>query len=144
MLSDNVRSALIVAAIAAVIGVSFIVTRLIAGGGNPQTAESISVPTAQRADGQGCRLALLEGTLIAHADWGVAVGGQNAAPQLVFWPNGWSARLTDEGADLVDRQGHVVAHTGDRVRAAGGLAEFGGREGFAVCATDLHFEDTNP
>jgi len=135
---------MIVAAIAAAIGVSFVIIRLIAGGGSPQTAESISIPTAPRPDGQGCRLALLAGTLVAHPDWGVAVGGGDGPPRLVFWPNGWSARLTDDGADLLDRQGQVVAHTGDLVSAAGGLAEFGGREGFAACATDLHFEDAIP
>jgi hypothetical protein len=65
-------------------------------------------------------------------------------PEFVYWPHGFHARLTEEGAELLDRNGRVVAHTGDEVRAAGGLARFGGREGFAVCPTDLHFEPADP
>lgn len=144
MSNDKVSSVLIVAAIAALIGVSFVGLRLFARDESPQTGQAIAIPNAQRADGQGCRLALLDGTLVGHPQWGVAVGGENEPPQLVFWPSGWSAWLTDDGTALLDRQGRAVAHTGDRVRAAGGLAVFGGREGFAVCATDLHFEAAAP
>lgn len=141
-------------AIAAAIGAVLIAIVVIAGPpsptggsdtptGSPQTGDIIAVPTVPHADGEGCRLALLAGTLIVHPVWGVAVDG-GSVPQLVFWPKGFSARLTDDGADLLDRDGRVVAHTGDEVRASGGQAEFGGREGFAVCATDLAFEPAQP
>ncbi len=142
-MSRNVRAVLIVAAIAAVIGVSLILIRINASGNGPPPGDSVAVPTAPRPDGEGCRLASITGTLVTHPVWVVALQGENE-PQLVFWPRGWSARLTDEGADLLNRQGRVAAHTGDLVTAAGGLAKFGGREGIAVCATDLHFEPANP
>jgi hypothetical protein len=144
-----VQVAVLVAVTAAAIAAAFIAFTLIAGppvtsgGGRRPDGEFIAIPTAPRAGGQGCRLALLDGTLILHPAWGVAVAGGNK-PQLVFWPNGFSAQLTEDGANLLDREGRVAAHTGDEVRAAGGLARFGGREGFAVCPTELHFEPAQP
>jgi hypothetical protein len=130
-------------AIAVALGALLLVVRVITVPAETRTGDLISIPTAPRADGDGCRLALLSGTLTAHPAWGVAVSGGNV-PQLVFWPNGWSAERTDDGANLIDQEGRVVARTGDDVRAAGGLATFGGREGFAVCASDLHFEPAAP
>ena len=103
----------------------------------------IAIPTGPRADGDECRLSLLAGTLIVHPVWGVAVDG-GTGPVLVFWPNGWSAHRTDDRAALLDRQGFVVAHTGDEVRGAGGMVEVRGREGFGVCANGLHFEPAQP
>jgi hypothetical protein len=139
--SDNLRAVLIVGALAAAIGASLIVIRLIAGSAPPD--ESISVPTAPRPHVGGCRLALLGGPLVPHPVWGVAVGDEED-PQLVFWPHGFTAKRTGDGANLLDADGRVVAHTGDQVRASGGLAQFGGREGFLVCPTDLHFEPAIP
>ena len=144
MSRDAVRAAVSVVAIAIAIGALLVAMRVVAPAPpETRTGDIIAVPTAPRPDGEGCRLALLAGILVVHPVWGVAVGGEGE-PELVFWPNGWSAQRTDDGANLIDRQGRVVAQTGDQVRAAGGLATFGGREGFAVCASDLHFEPAAP
>ena len=125
------------------VAVAALVAGLLVGSGGNAKQDFIAVPTAPRGAGGGCRLALLAGTLVLHPDWGVAVGGEGE-PQLVFWPNGFSAQLTDEGANLRDGQGRVVARTGDQVRGSGGLARFGGREGYMVCASDLQFEPAVP
>jgi hypothetical protein len=71
------------------------------------------------------------------------VTGQNE-PQLVIWPHGFRAQLTDDGANLLDAHGRVVAHTGDEVRGAGGLAMIAGREGFTPCLSELEFLPANP
>jgi hypothetical protein len=134
------------AAIAAVFVVAILVIaghQPTSGGGGPQVGDTISVPTAPRPEGEGCRLALLSGTLVMTPDWVVAVGDDNE-PQLVFWPDGFHAQLTEHGADLLGRDGRLVARTGDQVRASGGLGRIAGREGFVVCASDLHFEPANP
>ena len=147
MSQRHVQVGIFLAAIA--IGAALIAIKVIpdppvtSGPGGPEADEFIAIPTVPRANGEGCRLALLDGTLILHPVWGLAVGGGNR-PQFVFWPNGFSAQLTDDGANLLDQEGRVVAHTGDEVRAVGGLARFGGREGSAVCPIGLHFEPAQP
>jgi len=150
MSERDVRVAILVAAIVIAIAASWIAVTAIAGppqtsgGGTRPDGEFIAIPTVPHPNGDGCRLALLAGTLTVHPVWGIAVRGENE-PQLVFWPKGWSAHRTDDGgAALLDRQGHVVAHTGDEVRSAGGMMELGGREGFAVCSNGLHFEPAQP
>jgi hypothetical protein len=142
----SIRQTQIVAAIAAAIAVIIVAVVVIAGpifGGVRGSGAIIPVPTAPPADPNACRLSLLTGTLVRHPQLGIAVAGPHG-PQVVIWPNGFYARLTEDGAALLDADSRVVAHTGDAVRAAGGPARFGGPEGFAVCPSELEFGPLDP
>jgi hypothetical protein len=68
-----------------------------------------------------CPAALLEGTLVAHEEVGMAVEGEfGRAPAIVVWPHGWAARDVDGVRELLDAEGRVVAREGDFVSAGGG------------------------
>ena len=69
-----------------------------------------------------CPLALLEGTLVRHAEAGLAVQGDALSePRIVVWPHGWVARDAGDLRELLDEGGRVVAREGDLVSAGGGF-----------------------
>jgi hypothetical protein len=77
-----------------------------------------------------CRLARLEGVLVRHDEFGLAVRSDPAvAPAIVIWPHGWVARDVGIIRQLLDDRGRVLAREGDRVVSAGGSV--GDR--FATC-----------
>ena len=127
------------AAAATAIAAAFIAITVIlghpqtSGGGRRPDGEFIAIPTVPCPDGDECRLALLGG------DPDRSSGLRRSGPRRER-----ATARTDDGAALLDRQGHVVAHTGDEVRSAGDIDELGGREGFAVCSNGLHFEPARP
>jgi len=100
----------------------------------------ILIPTdAAVAGGNGpvvCNGALLSGQLVAHPEWHLAVAGGDG-PQLVFWPNGYSGLIADDGIELLDADGGVVARTGDHIEAGGGMTMIDGRDGFGVCPVGI-------
>jgi hypothetical protein len=93
----------------------------------------IAVPTQEPAPTQlACMAALLDGVLIADPRWGVAVQVASGGPiHKVIWPNGFTARTEGGRLALLDRDGHVVAHTGDRVQVSGG--EGGADDAWFAC-----------
>jgi hypothetical protein len=90
------------------------------------SGELIPVPTqtpppAFALGPEACPLALLEGRLVRHEEFGVAVQGDpNFAPAVVVWPHGWAARDVVGVRELLDADGRVVAREGDFVSAGGG------------------------
>jgi hypothetical protein len=87
-----------------------------------------------------CNLAGLSGELVSHPRWGIAVGGGPGEPLAVFWPNGWVGRTANDGIELLDAQGRVVARTGDQIKAAGGMTTINGVEGFGICPVRIEFQ----
>jgi hypothetical protein len=92
-----------------------------------QTAPPHLVPT------MGCRLALLSPARVAtDGDHLILVSpttGEPAGP--VVWPSGWSAWRRDDRAELVTRDGEVVAREGELTPGfAGGVDDDGA---FHVC-----------
>jgi hypothetical protein len=60
-------------------------------------------------------------TLVADADTGVAgLSGKTNVHTSIVWPYGYSLQSDAAGAALLDYQGNVLAHVGDRVRVGGG------------------------
>jgi hypothetical protein len=90
------------------------------------TQPAIAVPTLPpepAGSPQACMAALIEGTLRADAEWGIALETTDGAKVKVLWPNGYSAREDDAGLALIDGSGTVVAHAGDQVQVGGGGSE---------------------
>ena len=67
-----------------------------------------------------CMAALLSGTLVRDGVAGLRVRDEQGHSHQVIWPNGYSAR--DDGGRLavIDGNGTVVAHEGDRLSMGGG------------------------
>ena len=97
----------------------------------------VAVPTQEprppfEPEPQVCPMALLEGRLVPHPDFGVAVQGDpNFAPAVVVWPHGWTARDADGVRELLDADGNLVAREGDFVSAGGGA--YPPRDWFHTC-----------
>jgi hypothetical protein len=62
----------------------------------------------------------LQGRLVAHEDWGVALAVENSVVK-VTWPYGYQARTDGDRLSLVDGGGRVLAHVGDYVQIGGGF-----------------------
>lgn len=62
--------------------------------------------------------ATIEGTLDDNASW-LITGSMATDGRHVVWPNGYAARQTSAGLELLNADGAVVARVGDRVRVAG-------------------------
>ena len=83
----------------------------------------IQVPTQppDPAGNNACMAALLTGTLVIDARWGLAVAPADAPVMKVVWPNGYVGRHLDGVTELLDGHGRVVARAGDRVEVGGGI-----------------------
>jgi hypothetical protein len=62
--------------------------------------------------------ATIEGTLDSNASW-VITGSTATQGRHVVWPNGYAARQTSNGLQLLNQDGRVVARVGDHVVIAG-------------------------
>lgn len=102
--------------------VALAVAGLVASCGAAATP-AIAVPTLAldpAGSPQACPAALIEGTLRADEDWGVALETSEGAKVMVLWPHGYSATVDDTGLALIDGSGTVVAREGDVVQVGGG------------------------
>jgi hypothetical protein len=99
----------------------------------PSDSALIAIPTSELEPGMLCHLALLEAELIAHPDWGVAVEEPGGTATLVFWPRGYVGSARADHVEVLNADGDVVARTGDRITAGGGMAVIDGLEGFMMC-----------
>ena len=85
----------------------------------------VPVPTQepQLAIGEvACPGALLEGTLVAHPEAGLAVQGDPLfPPSVVVWPHGWVAADVSGERLLLDGSGRTVARVGMTISAGGGF-----------------------
>lgn len=91
----------------------------------------LGAPTADPTpSGTPCPAALIEGRLVAHEQWGVALEeGVSGTLLEVIWPDGHSV-VSDAGRiALIDEDGEVVAHVGDTVQIGGGQVGQGRRKG---------------
>lgn len=66
-------------------------------------------------------MALMSGTLVRHAESGLAVATGNEVTPIV-WPFGYTARIEIDRAVLVDESGRTVAREGDEIATGGGFA----------------------
>jgi hypothetical protein len=81
---------------------------------------AVPVPNAAPRDrGLLCMAAHLGGELVAHDDWGVAVGPGEPIRKVV-WPHGFFARDDERGRALVNDRGRVVGYVGESGGAGGG------------------------
>ncbi len=90
---------------------------------NPGSLVPVPTQEPQLPVGElACPGALLEGTLVAHPDAGLAVQGDPLfEPSVVVWPHGWVAVDADGARHLLDGTGRRVARVGDRMSAGGGF-----------------------
>ena len=97
----------------------------------------IAVPTQEprpafEPEPQACPMALLEGRLVRHPEFGVGVQGDpDFPPAIAVWPHGWTARDVDGIRELLDADGNIVAREGDFVSAGGG--SYPPRDWFRTC-----------
>lgn len=115
----------------------------------PRDGELVAVPTAPPLvpDENGaviCNSALMSGVLVSHSEWGITVGGGAGEPLPVFWPNGYVGRIVGDRVELLDRGRRVVARTGDRIEAGGGLTTINGVEGFGICPGTIEVQPAEP
>lgn len=93
---------------------------------------SIAIPIQSpwRASPPVCPEALLHGTLVADAKWGIAIRSEAAGGVIkVVWPHGYSAN-PGPPIEVLDDAGRLVACEGDSVALPGGQ-EMDGR--WQVC-----------
>jgi hypothetical protein len=101
----------------------------------PAGATRLTLTTAapHLVPAMGCALALLAPVRVAtSADDLIVVSVESGETVKVIWPSGWAAWRLDGQAELVDRNGTVVAREGDVIhdRFGGGT---GNDDGFNVC-----------
>jgi hypothetical protein len=85
-------------------------------------------PPPQVRDGQavvGCAAGLIEGTLVADTESGVALLSAGTLSPIV-WPTGYGARRVGAEVQVLDSDGRVVSTTGEAVRIGGGAIDGGG------------------
>jgi hypothetical protein len=102
------------------------------------------VPTLPPPQGSDCHDAGGSGTLARHPQAGLVLAEPGQPPLFTFWPHGYFGRLTEDGADLLDGDGRVVARTGDRVNVGGGMIRMNGLEGFGVCHQPIDVRPARP
>lgn len=95
------------------------------GAGTQPTADPslIAVPTQDPEPAgtpRACPAALIEGILVSDERWGLAIQDPEGLTREVLWPHGYAARREASGLALIDGDGSVVAHEGDRVQIGGG------------------------
>jgi hypothetical protein len=67
-----------------------------------------------------CAAALLQGQLVPHPQWGIAIRDPQGVTWEVLWPADYSAVSTLGGLFLLDGSGREIARTGDWVEVGGG------------------------
>lgn len=106
---------------------------VLAGCAGPSPAGLIPVPTSEPSGIFGptaCPAALLEGELVADAEFGFVVDHADGFSSAVTWPHGFVARDAPR-RELLDDSGRIVAREGDMVALGGGEGSAG--PGFVVC-----------
>jgi hypothetical protein len=88
----------------------------VAGGSG--TLVAVDVQDGPRGGSPCADAATIEGTLDSNASW-VISGSAATVGWHVVWPNGYAARQTSAGLELLNADGAAVARVGDRVRVAG-------------------------
>lgn len=78
---------------------------------------------------EACGAALIQGTLVRHPDWGIALEEPNGNVRQVQWPAG----IQQDGDSLIDGDGAVVAQVSDAVEIGGGET---GDGVWLACPTD--------
>ena len=97
----------------------------------PEQGDGMDLATSELAPGMACDGALLEGDLVKHPAWVVAL--DLAEPRLIFWPKGYSGRARGDEIEILNPEGEVVARTGERITAGGGGGTIDGVGGFVMC-----------
>lgn len=95
---------------------------LLACGSPSETTNGFRVPTQRGVPGStptSCMAALIEGELVENETWGLILRDPSGIERVVVWPSGYSGRRNGRVA-LLDENGVVVAHAGDRVHLEGG------------------------
>ena len=93
-----------------------------------------------RPSGGACPAALASGRLIAHPDYGVALGHESGGVTAIRWPHGFSARREMGRVELLDQAGAVVAREGAKMGVGGG----GGGEGYFGACGELSVAPAPP
>lgn len=81
---------------------------------SPSSAGVVETPEA-------CGAALIQGTLVRHPDWGIALEEPDGNVRQVQWPAG----IRQDGDSLIDGDGVVVAQVSDAVEIGGGETDDG-------------------
>ena len=95
---------------------------MLACGSPSETTHGFQVPTQPGSPGStptSCMAALMEGELVENETWGLILRDSSGMDRVVVWPSGYSGRRNGRVA-LLDQNGVVVAHAGDRLRLEGG------------------------
>ena len=130
------RTVLAVAILAVVAAGAFRLSPLWPGPSLPPGATRLHIATAapHLVPNLGCPTALLGPARVAteHDDL-IVLSVQTSEPVRVVWPSGWAAWLLAGRAELVDRDGSVIAREGEVIpaRFGGGVGADGA---FHVCA----------
>jgi hypothetical protein len=122
--------AIVAAGIAAMAILLAVASGLISRPATSQDPTVIPLPTSELVPGMACNQALLEGELVIHSHWGVAVRGHDYP---IFWPKGYVGRARGDLVEILNPAGDVVARTGDVISAGGGGNTIDGVEGFKMC-----------
>ena len=89
-------------------------------GGRPEAVALRTQGPEPAGTPAACMAALISGTLVQDAQSGVGLRDDQGLVRQVVWPNGYSARNDGGRLALIDQNGEVVAHEGDRVSIGGG------------------------
>lgn len=110
---------------------------LIVAGGCSLLPSAIQLRTAKEP-AQACMAALAAGTLALNPESGLGLEAAQK-PLPVVWPFGFSARVEQGRAVLVDPFGKVLARAGDEIEIGGG---FSANDAFFTACGDVTV--TNP
>jgi hypothetical protein len=89
----------------------------------------VPVDLAIRTDNvtPACHLNWIDGTLVPHAEAGVAIVENGGRTLPVLWPEGFTAQRVGDVVEVFNQDGELLAQTGRRYRLAGGNDEAGWR-----------------
>lgn len=124
--------AILAAVILVLVAVAFRLSPLWPGPALPDGATRLHIATAvpHLVPAFGCPTALLEGHVATGGDELIVLSAFDNRPVGVVWPSGWAAWRIDGRAELVSRDGVVVAREGGEIAVGGGV---GPDDLFHVC-----------
>ena len=88
--------------------------------GPPVTLLTGPNPFADDNGTTGCYTNFAVGKLVVDATYGTAITDESiGGTGPVLWPTGYTGRRSGSEVEVVDREGHVVARTGNRYQIEG-------------------------
>jgi hypothetical protein len=78
-----------------------------------------------------CMAALGHGTVARNPDSGIGLLDADGKPVSVLWPFGFSGRIVEGRAVLLNEQGNILAREGDEITLGGGYGA--GDRSFTAC-----------